>query len=395
MAPLRSGPNLRRFLRLGLAALLLAGLLVELPPTAAGQQVEDDVLVAPVGAPPQPLSDEARVPPLALLDEDGQRDPDETPLTLLESSAPDDLAADVVDLPTDGAPEADLFAIGSTDAHAATVYPDQVNLEKQNGVWERIGLVADAAGGWSGTFATGSLVFPERLTAETPVTVSFPEGTVSSAPTDAVDAKPGSVTEDTVTYVDALPSTDFVYLLAPQGYKELILLKDKAAAGTVSYSITAPDFDLRLEPTGEVSFLSQGVVVAVVPQPAVWDSSPFPSANVRGVLGQTARRWQVRAARGGRLRLSGDGDLPRDDRPWEPVRLRSGETTTRTSLPMLRTRITARRGCRSRTDRSRSARSCASIPTPSSVTTGSCTRPSSACTSTVDPRVGRSSMRSE
>ncbi|MEX0666731.1 MAG: DNRLRE domain-containing protein, partial [Acidimicrobiia bacterium] len=67
-----------------------------------------------------------------------------------------------------------------------------------------------------------------------------------------------------------------MYMLAPQGYKELILLKNKAAAGTVSYSITAPGFDLRLEPTGEVSFLSQGVVVAVVPQPAVWDSSPSP-----------------------------------------------------------------------------------------------------------------------
>ena len=243
-----AGSELRRrtgFVALSLSAVLIASLVAVVPPifipeaSAAAAQAP-----APQPQPAIPPGDRLPVP--AYPEENTVLDPAEAlPVGLPDDVPPGQVPEGLTPLPARGGPNFDVFGVGpKARPHVATVFPSVVNFKASNGRWEHLPtqFVPDPSGGWRAEPLGASLRFPQQLSVDDPVQITFPGGMVRIAPTGAGGA--GTSDGPTITYADALAATDFVYGLQGGGYKEDVVLKDPSASGIISYQLKAPGFDL-------------------------------------------------------------------------------------------------------------------------------------------------------
>jgi RHS repeat-associated protein len=270
---------------IGVVLLLLSGGLTQLPAAVAGAEEgpEGAILLADPLAPPGALSPVAREPVLAVLDENGVRDPDSVPLTLDPKLGTPGQALDSLEpLPHDGGPNADVFGLGPNGGdHVAAVYTEDVNSEDVSGQWVDLPELAVGDAGWSATVAGVTVTFPSTLDASNPVSIAFPGGAFSAVPV-GVAATKGELAKDAVTYADALPHTDLTYSLTLGGYVEQIVLKTRQAPSHLAYDIVAPGMELAQDGTGGISVLADGVGVATIPPPFAYDASPAMASTVGG-----------------------------------------------------------------------------------------------------------------
>ncbi len=267
---------------------LIAGTFPAVTATADPQVTPADqqVLLAEPGPPPKALTDADRIPPLAALDEDGQRNPESVALVLpdeLATASPGDETADasaqgIVPVPEQSAPTVDVFAFGDPDAaHAAVVSTVPVNTQAADGTWQDVQLAPEPGQGWTATIPNGSLLFPEKLTSETPVQATFGPFTIGTSPIESDASAVGGIVADdrpgSITYPEVLVATDFVYSATAAGYEEFVVLKDKSASSTVSWTIEAPGLALALGEGGDIVVLDGKDAVSVIPPAVSWDSS--------------------------------------------------------------------------------------------------------------------------
>ena len=234
-----AGSGLRRrtgFVALSLSAVLIASLLAVVPPIFIPQA---SAAAAQAAAPrPQPaIPARDRLPVPAYPPENTVLDPAEvSPVDLPANVPPGQMPPGLTALPERGGPNFDVFGVGPKALpHVATVFPSVVNFQAGNGRWERLPtqFVPDPSGGWRAEPLGASLRFPQQLSVDDPVQITFPGGMVRIAPFDAGGA--GTSDGPTITYADALAATDFVYRLQGGGYKEEVVLKDPSASGIISY----------------------------------------------------------------------------------------------------------------------------------------------------------------
>jgi RHS repeat-associated protein len=272
------------FLALSLSAVLIASLLAVVPPifipeaSAAARQ-------APAPQPQLAIPVRDRLPVPAYPPENTVLDPAEVlPVGLPDDVPPGQVPDGLTPLPERGGPNFDVFGVGpNARPHVATVFPSVVNFRASDGRWERLPtqFVPDPSGGWRAEPLGASLRFPQQLSVDDPVQITFPGGMVRIAPSGAGGA--GTSDGPTITYADALAATDFVYGLQGGGYKEEVVLKDPSASGIISYQLTAPGFDLAATPGGEVELSRAGGVVATLSVPVAYDSSAPVASTVPSV----------------------------------------------------------------------------------------------------------------
>jgi len=276
--------RVRRRAASALVVLIVAFAGLPWPPSAVG---------APVGAtgkeprssaapdPPAAIPGDERLPVPAFPDENWIVDPPEVGVDIPEDVPPDQFADALDLLPGKGGPNLDVFAAPNNPGagHVALLYGDDVNAQNADGKWKRINadLVPEATGGgWTVDLPDATLRFPGSLSSADPVRFILPgTGTLTMAPV-GIGTVPGSADGFTVTYADALPSTDLTYSTGLHGFSEFVILKDPGAPASVSFDVDAPGFELRLEPTGEIAIVRGPTVVAIMPTPVAWDSSPQP-----------------------------------------------------------------------------------------------------------------------
>lgn len=295
---------MRAFPRSRVAHLVAIGLVATALPvlgpiaSAGDRDPERAPLFAEPGTPPGPLPDSAREPVLAIVDENGVRDPDEVPITLADAATPAEALKDLDPLLEDGSSNVDVFAVGPYNAdHVAAVYTEDVNFSTADGEWKDLPDLAPDDYGWSASVQGVTVRFPAALTSATPVMIEFPGGGFSAVPQGADAAAPkGGLAKGTVTYADALPDVDLLYSFDLGGYVEQIVLKSDKASAEISYDISAPGLVLRAEPDGSVGVLSGDQVFATIPAPVAFDSSEKFASSV-GALG-------VKDSGGGRFALS-------------------------------------------------------------------------------------------
>ena len=295
-------PRLRRLARLstglGISLLLVSGLLTDLPPTkipraAAAPQPQ------PAPDPPPPIPPGDREPVADFPPENVLLDPEEiAPEGFNASPILDEKIAGLQPLPKLGGPNFDVYGTGAEDRpHAAIVFPEVVNFEADSGAWRDLPTEfgIDPEGGWGAEVLGVDLHLPRELSSKAPIALTFAEGTLNIAPADAS----GTGTSDgaTITYADALPSTDLVYGLQGGGYQEHIVLRDQDASGTVSYLVATPGFEAVQEPTGEVTFSAGGADVATFAAPLAFDSTdPVARTIPRVSLTKQDVGWRIDVA---------------------------------------------------------------------------------------------------
>ncbi len=115
------------------------------------------------------------------------------------------------------------------------------------------------------------------------VTFATDEGEVSL--TWPVPLPTPRISGDTATYADVLPGVDLDLIASPEGYKQLITVKNRAAAENPdlqSLSMTARTDGLRLSATSHGALTAtndSGEVVLSGPRPYQWDSATAPKAE--------------------------------------------------------------------------------------------------------------------
>lgn len=277
---------LRKVTPAGLAILIGAFGLPQILESVAGAAGSDrSPLLAPPGAPPGSIPKSDRAPVLSIPDENGVRNPEQVSIEPPTVQSPAQALAGFDPLPKSGGPNFDLYGTGPRKAaHVAVVHSQNVNYQGPDGRWQPVSrdLVPQGPNGWTAAVPGLTMQFPNQLGASSFIRVELHGvGTFSIVPEDADPSAPdGQATGSTVAYLDVLPGTDFVYTVELGGYKEQILLKDQSADGELVYDVSAPGLSLRAEPTGELSVLRAGTLVAVIPPAVAYDASATPAPSV-------------------------------------------------------------------------------------------------------------------
>ncbi|MYZ36124.1 MULTISPECIES: DNRLRE domain-containing protein [unclassified Streptomyces] len=102
-------------------------------------------------------------------------------------------------------------------------------------------------------------------------------------------------------YPEIFPGADLVLTAADDGFAQLVVLKNRQAAAdprakTLSYGITSPDLNFRLDPVSDI-LTAENVYsdeVATSPTPLMWDSSGVPAVT-DGTVGATAQPTEAEA----------------------------------------------------------------------------------------------------
>lgn len=288
-----------RSLVLSLSAVLIASLVVAVPPTF----IPEASAIPAQAPPPQPqpaIPVDDRLPVPAYPEENTIVDPAQVlPVDLPDDLPPGQVPEGLTPFPGRGGPNFDVFGVGpGARPHVATVFPNVVNFRADNGRWEDLPtqFEPDPSGGWKAEALGASLRFPEQLSVDDPVSITFPGGTLRIAPVGAAGV--GSSDGPSITYGDALASTDLLYSLHGGGYKEDVVLKDPSASGTIGYLVKAPGFDLVIGSAGKVELSRAGESVATFSVPVAFDSSVPAASTVPSVdledLG--AGEWRITVA---------------------------------------------------------------------------------------------------
>ncbi|MGH9166603.1 MAG: RHS repeat-associated core domain-containing protein [Acidimicrobiia bacterium] len=296
-----------------LAATLAPG--PQAPPAAlasTGTPLPEEV---PPGPPPDPLPDSEReVPPPAIPEV-----PDHVPLPSLEELfAPEDSARDLIATLEENFAEAtetmSVYEQGGADHWlAATVQPqnyldDQGNwhdidtslVHLPEGKHEPVDLIPPDLPGFTNAEGMVQVLFPDVLSALTPLIFALPEGRLDILPSGLFPAVPGVREGESVRYSDAAESLDLVYTATPLGYEEWVVLKEPPPGDRASWRIQATHLALRLEESGEISILAGDEVVGAFPPTLVGDSSQEPES----AGATTSFPYELQDLGGGRYELS-------------------------------------------------------------------------------------------
>jgi hypothetical protein len=295
-----SRPRLRKLLvrSIGLAVstVLVAGLLIDLPPTRIPKALAA-IEPAPAPGPPPAIPSLDRLPVPAYPEENVVLHPQEVePIDLADEATPEDPFAGLEPLPELGGPNFDVYGTGpKAHPHVAAVFPEVVNFHASDGAWRDLPteFEADPGGGWKADAVGATIRLPQTLSADDPVRLTFPGGTVRISPSHSI----GTGTSDgpTITYVDGLPATDFVYTLNGGGYVEDIILKDASAEGTISYDLAAPGFELTLGADKRIELRRAGEGIATLGVPVAFDSSSPVATTIPSLVLHDlgAGNWQL------------------------------------------------------------------------------------------------------
>ena len=225
---------------------------------------------------PRALPPSRRVPVLAELDEDGMRNPPVADLQLRAGATPEEPFPGAMALPRKGGPNYDVFALPGAGEHVAVVSPDDVNVQDGQGRWVRAADRLEAVGeDWEGDLSPVRVRLPRRL-GTSGVSLTLSEGTIETAPVGLVDDATGARQGDRIVYENAEPATDFRYHLVPGGYAEEVVLKGPRAPGVFAFELRV-SAGMTVAPADEgggFEVSSGGEVVAEIPAPVAYDSSP-------------------------------------------------------------------------------------------------------------------------
>jgi RHS repeat-associated protein len=269
----RNRTLLTRVLLIPLVLLLLG--LPTLPATA-GDDAEldgnDGIEMAPPEPPAPPLPDGVRDPVPAETDVDASKIPP-TDLVKPTETVQEVVEEEAVLEKQEGGENFDAYSTDDGGTHFAVVYPEQVNYEAPNGDWNDLSpQLAESVDGWTASPDDAVVTFPSTLASDAPVQISLTEGSFSAVPTGITSTK-GELTDDSVAYDSAAPSTLYRYTLTDSGYKEEIVWKNEEAAADLGWDLTTKGLTLEPSEFGEIGILAGGVQIGELPAPIVRDSS--------------------------------------------------------------------------------------------------------------------------
>ena len=268
----RGRPAVRTtLLAISTAASMLSGI-----PAAAQESVD-------LGLPPErepdpvhaPLPGDHLRPPMAPLEEDGTRHPEQVRLGPDGASTPDRPLKGAERLPKEGGPNFDVFRTASGGEHVAVVFPEDVNVRDPQGRWVRpADQIVASPDRWEADLAGASVEFP-RVLGPAGVVLEIGGERTESLPS-GVEGVEGAREGDTVVYEDALPGVDLRYELLPGGYSEEVVLKGPRAGGRLSFEIQVTR-GLWLQPIEGGGFgIMKGTdeQIGDIPAPVAYESSP-------------------------------------------------------------------------------------------------------------------------
>lgn len=197
-----------------------------------------------------------------------------TPLT---PDTPKEATSEGVLQPEEGAPSVDIYGVGEDDAsHVAVVALDVVNRENAAGNWVDLTLptLKEDAAAWTAKANATTMSFPKTLSPSTGITYAATGGSLSTVPTGVpAEGVPGSARDRTVSYTNALPSTDFSYTATDEGYKEAVVLKSAEADPALAWDIAGTGITLTSTDDGRISIANPDGEIAAYGLPYVFDSS--------------------------------------------------------------------------------------------------------------------------
>jgi RHS repeat-associated protein len=160
------------------------------------------------------------------------------------------------------------------------IFSVPVNYKGSDGAWHTIdnALVASPLGGYENTANSFSLRLPESISSG--VSLTYKGSTVSFSLLGAAASLP-SVSGDSASYAEVLPSTDLSYVSEATGVQELVTLKDSSAPSQLRYSLSLPaGMSPRAETDGSIALLDgEGHVVFTIPAATAYRPSAGPGSG--------------------------------------------------------------------------------------------------------------------
>ena len=160
------------------------------------------------------------------------------------------------------------------------IFSAPVNYKGSDGSWHAIdnALVVSPLGGYENGANSFSLQLPDSLSSG--VSLASGGSSTSFALLGAAGSLP-SVSGNTASYADVLPSTDLSYVSQPDGVQELVTLKDASAPTQLRYSLSlGAGMSPRQEADGSIALLNgEGNVAFTIPAPTAYSQSAGPGAG--------------------------------------------------------------------------------------------------------------------
>lgn len=172
---------------------------------------------------------------------------------------------------------------GIDQLFAVTLEPS--NYRDEFGDWHDIdtALIQDpATGDWVNTAGPVGVAFPAKLSESAAATLSLDAGTLSLTPLGVDEGTPAVLSEEGLSYPGAAPGIELTRWATPDGFEELVVLKEPPAGDGFTWRVVASGFSLALEKTGQVSMYKGQDVVGEIPVAVASDASgesgahPFP-----------------------------------------------------------------------------------------------------------------------
>jgi hypothetical protein len=125
---------------------------------------------------------------------------------------------------------------------ALEVTPMAQNYLGANGLWKPIDTtLVPTPGGYTEAAGSVPILFPNQISASTPVQLTLPQGTLSGAPADLASPVDGSIASNgfSIVYAGVADKTDLVETATPGGYEQRLELSDIPADGSFSWEMTS------------------------------------------------------------------------------------------------------------------------------------------------------------
>lgn len=171
-----------------------------------------------------------------------------------------------------------FFEHAEGEPHVAQLYTSPISF-RENGEWKEIDNTLDPVdGGFANRANAFEAFFPSELSAPRPVTLTYPEGSLSF---EVVGGRPATATVEsqTVTYADVRPHMDLAFDMTTGGIKERALLQSPEAQRHMDYRITTEGLSLKEIDGNRIAVMSGQKLVAYLPAPFAYDSSVDPATG--------------------------------------------------------------------------------------------------------------------